>query len=90
MFDFCYQHHCSDQRNQGRLQYIANELQFQAERAVRRASIYKRHKQAKLFYSVQQWFFFHVSSGFRIIYQGDKRAITSSYRLIPWHLKHSS
>lgn len=57
MFDFCYQHHCSDHRNQGKLQYIATELQFQAERAARRASIYKRHKQAKLFCTMQQWFF---------------------------------
>lgn len=30
--------------------------------------------------------FCHVSSGFRISYQGEKRAITSSHRLIPWLL----
>lgn len=88
MFDFCYQHHCSDHRNQGKLQYIATELQFQAEGAARRASICKRHKQAKLFHTIQQWFF--VSSGFRISYTGEKRAITSRYRLIPWHLNPSS
>lgn len=45
----------SDHGNQGKLQYIATELQLQAERALRRASIYKRHKQAKLFYTMQQF-----------------------------------
>lgn len=72
----------------GKLQYIATELQLQAERAARRASIYKRHKQAKLFHTILQWVF--VSSGFRISYQGEKGAITWSYRLIPWHLNPSS
>lgn len=47
----------SDHGNQGKLQHIATELQLQAERAPRRASIYKRHKQAKLFYTMQQWCF---------------------------------
>lgn len=44
-------------KNQGKLQYITTELQFQAETAVRRESIYKRYKQAKLFYTMQQCFF---------------------------------
>jgi len=62
------------------------ELRHQAERVGRR---FVKGTKKPNFYTTW-WWLFHISSGFRIKHQGEKRAIISSYRLIPWCMRHSS